>query len=81
MSRYAIVDTIHRMIWISRIMFQTYGNETGKWLARMAEHGIGVYKGKPLNAKEIPDSYIAWLALRKSYVSPVNRFETTVRVA
>ena len=41
---------------------------------------FGLYRGRTLEDADVPDSYIGWLALRKSYVSPTNRFETTWKV-
>ena len=41
---------------------------------------FGKYKGYRLTDITVPDSYISWLALRKSYMNPTNRFETTWKV-
>jgi len=39
---------------------------------------FGKYRGRDI--AEIPDDYVCWLALRKSYAKPDNRFETEWKV-
>ena len=41
---------------------------------------FGQFKGRDLEDRTVPDSYIRWLALRGSFPEPGNRFETKWKV-